>query len=270
MDFKKIALAVVLLPGFLWLIGWGTPWMLMTLFLVLGVGLGSWEFSRIAFGPGAWLQTVCGALFSAVVCWLTVWGTHTQLLAALTASFLMTGLVFMFAEKDLAQVLNTAAKVYFGVLLLGLCGGMIVALKELEPQVGGFKLVMALFGLIWFNDAGAYFAGSSLGKHKVAPRLSPNKTIEGNIGGFIATMLLAVAMAMFFEPFTLMDGLILGVIMGVIGPLGDLFESALKRGANVKDSGTLLPGHGGILDRMDSVLFGAPVLYFFVWYRFLG
>ena len=240
------------------------------LVVLLGIGLGSYEFARIAFGPGAWKQMAVGMVLGAGLCLLTIYATPFWILVWLAASFLICSIFFMIWEKDLAQVLPTVAKVYFGVVLLGLCGGMIVALKAMEAQVGGFKLVMALFALIWINDAGAYFAGTLLGKHKIAPNLSPNKTVEGNVGGFAATVLLGLALAWFTDLLTVKDGLFLGLVMGVVGPLGDLFESALKRGAGVKDSGNLLPGHGGILDRLDSVLFGAPVLYFFVWIRFLS
>jgi phosphatidate cytidylyltransferase len=151
----------------------------------------------------------------------------------------------------------------FVILYPGLLTGFVGALKSYEAVYDGTKLVMVLFALVWVNDAGAFFAGSALGKRKLAPRISPNKTWEGTIGGFAASVLLGLVIAA-LSRFTAGQGLLLGVILGVIGPLGDLAESALKRGAGVKDSGALLPGHGGVLDRIDSVIVCAPLLYYFV------
>jgi phosphatidate cytidylyltransferase len=125
------------------------------------------------------------------------------------------------------------------------------------------KLVILLFALVWINDAGAFFVGSAMGKKPLAPRISPKKTWEGTLGGFAATVILALLVGL-FSRLSVWQGLFLGVVLGVAGPVGDLVESALKRGAGVKDSGAFLPGHGGVLDRIDSVIFCAPILYYFV------
>jgi phosphatidate cytidylyltransferase len=142
----------------------------------------------------------------------------------------------------------------------------LLATKEYEVCEHGSKLLLMLFALVWINDAGAYFAGKSLGKRKFAPVISPNKTWEGAIGGFLATVILGMFIGGYSSIFTFRQGLFLGVLLGVIAPIGDLLESAIKRGAGVKDSGTLLPGHGGVLDRIDSVIFCAPVFYFYVFH----
>lgn len=269
MDFKKIVAALVLLPIFIWLIGWAPSGLLLIVVMVLGIGMGFWEYTRIVFGENHLFETIIGwftAGFTALAV-ATLAGPE-KILAVLSVSFLAISIVFMLREKELSKILENSSKLFFGTVLLGLFGGMIVALRLLEPSLGGFKLVIMLFALIWINDAGAFFAGTFLGKRKIAPNISPNKTIEGNVGGFAATILLSTLIALFTDLIPLKDGLVLGIVMGFVGPLGDLFESALKRGAGVKDSGNLIPGHGGILDRLDSVLFGAPIVYFYVLFRF--
>jgi phosphatidate cytidylyltransferase len=114
------------------------------------------------------------------------------------------------------------------------------------------------------SDTGAYFAGRALGKRKLAPKISPGKTWEGFVGGMIASLAFAVlAHYWFFRELPLKWALPLAAAMNVLGVLGDLVESALKRGSDAKDAATLLPGHGGFLDRLDSLLFNAPLLYYF-------
>jgi phosphatidate cytidylyltransferase len=114
------------------------------------------------------------------------------------------------------------------------------------------------------SDSGAYYTGRALGRHKLAPRISPGKTWEGAAGGMLASLLTAVlAHYWFFPELPLRIALPLAAAMNILGVLGDLTESALKRGAGAKDAAQILPGHGGLLDRLDSLLFNAPVLYYF-------
>jgi phosphatidate cytidylyltransferase len=118
--------------------------------------------------------------------------------------------------------------------------------------------------MIWATDSGAYFIGKATGKTKLWPEISPNKTVEGSIGGVVSALLVAVLFAIFSEInatiFTLMA---ITVVLSIFGQIGDLVQSAFKRHFNVKDSGNILPGHGGILDRFDSLLFVLPLLHFF-------
>ena len=116
---------------------------------------------------------------------------------------------------------------------------------------------------VWSTDTFAYFAGKAIGKHKLAPKLSPGKTIEGFVGGFIGAMA-AGALFAHWIGLTWTNGIVIGAISGLIGPLGDLFESGLKRELGLKDFGTIMPGHGGVLDRFDSLMFVAPVAYLYL------
>ena len=127
----------------------------------------------------------------------------------------------------------------------------------------GCKLIWLLFLCTWASDTFAYFVGTAIGSHKIAPSISPNKTVEGILGSFLGTVLTSVVFGHFLFGFELMHMMILGVIMAIAATLGDLAESMIKRFAGVKDSGFLIPGHGGVLDRFDSLLFTAPIFYYF-------
>ncbi|HPH83459.1 MAG TPA: phosphatidate cytidylyltransferase [Flavobacteriales bacterium] len=121
--------------------------------------------------------------------------------------------------------------------------------------------VLYLFFFMWASDTGAYFTGRAFGKHKLFERLSPKKTIEGFIGGIVTAMLVGIAAYYFLGGASLPMWMLIGGVLSVTGSMGDLFESMLKRQANIKDSGTILPGHGGILDRFDSTLLSAPIYW---------
>jgi phosphatidate cytidylyltransferase len=123
-----------------------------------------------------------------------------------------------------------------------------------------FSLLMGFFALVWANDTGAYLVGVTMGKHKLFPRISPKKTWEGLIGGFVFTLVAASIIVVFFKDLSFVTWLVIASIVSVMGSLGDLVESMLKRSVHVKDSGFILPGHGGVLDRFDAVIFAAPLM----------
>lgn len=131
---------------------------------------------------------------------------------------------------------------------------------------GGPALVLYLVVLTQLNDVAQFLWGKALGRHKVVPKVSPGKTVEGFVGGVLTTTALAFALAPWLSPFTLGQTLATGLIIGVGGFVGDVVISALKRDLDIKDSGALLPGHGGILDRIDSLTYTAPLIFHFVWY----
>jgi phosphatidate cytidylyltransferase len=139
---------------------------------------------------------------------------------------------------------------------------------EQSPKLS-IHLLSFFFLVLMGSDTGAYFAGRTLGKRKLAPKISPGKTWEGFVGGMIASLGFAVlAHYWFFPELPLKWALPLAAVMNVLGVVGDLVESALKRGSNEKDTAKLLPGHGGFLDRLDSLLFNAPLLYYFAKFYF--
>lgn len=123
-----------------------------------------------------------------------------------------------------------------------------------------YLLLLGFFLMIWANDSGAYLIGVRFGKHRLFPRISPRKSWEGAVGGFVLTLAIALVLSLFIEQLSWGHWLAIGVLVSVMGTFGDLVESMLKRSVNVKDSGSLLPGHGGVLDRFDAVVFAAPLV----------
>ncbi len=129
-----------------------------------------------------------------------------------------------------------------------------------KTGVYDYGLLLGFFLLIWANDSGAYIVGVNFGRTKLFKRISPNKSWEGSIGGFILTLIVALILPYFIESISLGNWLVIGIIISVMGTFGDLVESMLKRSVNIKDSGSILPGHGGVLDRFDAVIFAAPMV----------
>jgi phosphatidate cytidylyltransferase len=144
---------------------------------------------------------------------------------------------------------------------------LIMRLPYLTKCVGGFLFVpdfiISIFILIWINDTFAYITGKSFGRHKLFERISPKKTIEGFAGGLVFTIAGAVVLSIYLRIFSLPHWIATGVIVVIFGTLGDLVESRFKRLAGVKDSGSIMPGHGGILDRLDSIIFAIPFLFLY-------
>jgi phosphatidate cytidylyltransferase len=146
-----------------------------------------------------------------------------------------------------------------------LYGGLGLApLAALRAGPDGLAWVIAALVITWANDTCAYFAGRAFGRHKLYPAVSPNKTWEGFAGGFLGSIGGLFIARLVFPVLQPLDCVVLGVAGGLVGPLGDLCESMLKRAYGAKDSGFLIPGHGGILDRVDALLFNAPVVYVYV------
>jgi len=168
----------------------------------------------------------------------------------------------LFSTRELKRSLVDSSVLVFGVLYIGITLGHLLLTRALE---GGEFLIFFLVLVTWAGDAGAYYVGMGLGRRQLVPVVSPNKTVEGLIGGLILAVVVAlVARAWFLPSFSVTDCMAIGLLLTLAGALGDLTESALKRSAGVKDSGTVIPAHGGMLDRLDSLLFAAPAFYYYV------
>ena len=167
------------------------------------------------------------------------------------------------------KMLGSTGASILGVLYIGLLGSHLVAIRTGFEQKLSAHLLSFFFLVIMGADTGAYYVGRAIGKHKLAPTISPGKTWEGVIGGMASGLLMAtLAHYWFFRDFPLKWMLPLAAVMVIVGILGDLTESAMKRGAGAKDAAKLLPGHGGLLDRLDSLLFNAPLIYYFARFYF--
>lgn len=169
-------------------------------------------------------------------------------------------------QKDFTKMLAGAGVTILGVLYLAFLGGFLIATRvgfEGRPNLST-HLLGFFFLVLMGSDTGAYFTGRALGKHKLAPGISPGKTWEGLVGGLVAAAAFAALSTFWFFPeLPYQYSIPLGIVMAGVGVLGDLAESAMKRGSKTKDAASILPGHGGLLDRLDSLLLNAPILYYF-------
>ena len=189
---------------------------------------------------------------------LTVPEAMVFVLTVFTIGVLLLGL-----RQDLAQGVHNTLLTLSGVLYIGFLGSFFIQLRDLTD--GGY-FVFILFLFTWVYDGGAYFTGKMFGRRPLAPVLSPKKTVEGFLGGFVfcaAVFLIVKLTVMPQMPVSVAHGLVLTLLMGFMGQMGDLSESMIKRYAGVKDSGQIFPEYGGFLDKLDSLLFTAPTLYYY-------
>lgn len=198
-----------------------------------------------------------------------------DLLLGILALFVIITLItqtFRF-QKDFSKMLAGIGVTVLGVIYIAFLGGFLIATRvgfENQPNLSTY-LLGYFFLVLMGSDTGAYFAGRAFGKHKLAPGISPGKTVEGLIGGILAAAAFAaLATYWFFPELPYQYSIPLAIVMAVIGVLGDLAESAMKRGSDTKDAASVLPGHGGFLDRLDSLLLNAPILYYFARFYFAG
>jgi phosphatidate cytidylyltransferase len=183
---------------------------------------------------------------------------------------LLASQMFRF-RVNFSKMLAGVGVTLLGVMYVAFLGGFLVATRmgfDQRPNLSTHLLGYFIL-VIFASDTGAYFTGRAMGKHKLAPSISPGKTYEGLGGGLIASAVAAViATFWFFPELPYQWSIPLAVVLAAVGVLGDLAESALKRAAGTKDAASILPGHGGFLDRLDSLLFGAPILYYFAHFYF--
>jgi phosphatidate cytidylyltransferase len=188
-----------------------------------------------------------------------------ELLLMLVAALVMAALASaMLRGAPFERLMGSVGATVLGVLYVVFLGGHLIALRTTFPNPRGSDLLYFFMLVLMGSDTAAYYTGRALGRHKLAPKVSPGKTWEGAIGGMAASLAFAaLAHFWFFQDLPLRAALPLAAAMNVLGVVGDLAESALKRGAGAKDAANILPGHGGLLDRLDSLLFNAPLLYYF-------
>lgn len=182
---------------------------------------------------------------------------------ALFLGFFATFISILFSKKE--EAVDQLGKKFLSVVYIALPYTLIVMIPFLNNEYQYVNTtILGVFILVWVNDTFAYLIGSSFGKHKLLVRISPNKTWEGFLGGIIFTILGAYVLAHFFTTLSFVNWLVFALIVSTFGVLGDLIESMFKRQAGVKDSSNIIPGHGGILDRMDSVIFSAPFIFLYL------
>jgi phosphatidate cytidylyltransferase len=242
-------------------------------FVAVAAAIGAFELFSMTHHDDAVGRAIGVVLTEVVVFTLWFGGDDARALLTLFVATPMVGMLLVLAR--LGDIRTAAVRVMantFGPLYVGGGLGAVILLRRdadpLGPHAGAGFVVLAL-SLAWASDTGAYFAGRFLGKHKLYEAVSPKKTVEGAIGGLAASVLSAVVAHFWFLPaLPLTEGLVLAVVAGGLGQAGDLGESLLKRSFGVKDSGGIVPGHGGILDRVDALLLTGTVTYLYVrWLR---
>lgn len=254
---ERILTAAIAGAGFLALLYFGGAFFAGLVVLMAIVGIS--ELVKMLGIPKISLTALLVYVFVSL---LILWPILTnETTGQIQLHILITAALLLFTAGVLTKnklAIDRIGALFIGIVYVGFGFYSILYARD----VHGFAYVLFILILIWSTDSGAYFTGRSIGKRKLWPEISPKKTIEGAIGGIISAILVAI---IFYFIFPLHEQIyipiVLALFVGIAGQLGDLVESAVKRFYNVKDSGTLLPGHGGILDRFDSMLFVFPILY---------
>jgi phosphatidate cytidylyltransferase len=258
----RIGTALVGIPlvlGAIWMGGW------VFLGVIAVVAMAAqFEMLKLVRATGPKPAVIPAMLTGLAIFSRFVWEDGWILVAALACVMLVFSLRKN-VDDAVGRVSGLLASLVYPVLLLSLLVDVRWAAADWMGSPDGFTLTLMLFVLIWATDTGAYYTGKSIGKRPFAPSISPNKTWEGTFGGLALAVIVGCAFKLWLLPMLAwVDVLVLAAIGGFWGQLGDLFESSLKRSAGVKDSGSFLPGHGGALDRFDSLIFSAPLYWIYL------
>jgi phosphatidate cytidylyltransferase len=258
MRYTRELTALIAGPIAIWIVGWGHPYLFDATVALVAI-LAMHEFLALGRAKGYEVPVILCIVIMLIIMAAFILHDLSVELGMFTA-LLVIPASYVFGKRTLEEALPASAVAVLATTYVGMLGGSLIRLRNDFPD--GSKLVFFLLLVVWLGDTGAYYVGKSLGKHKLSPRISPKKTVEGLAGGIAASVITAMIIHFtFFRTFPLLHAIIAGVILSVAGVIGDLAESMWKRSAAVKDSGTLIPGHGGFLDRFDSVFFTAPILY---------
>jgi phosphatidate cytidylyltransferase len=265
---KRILTAVIVLPFLIAsiLISW--LWWLFVLMAAASFVLALWEFYLLAKRLQLKPDPVPGFVAGAALITISIQNQPALnlllFLLVIIVLVIATLIGAMLRGAPFDKMIASTGATILGVLYIALLGTHLVLIRTgFEPQLSA-HLLSFFFLVLMGSDSGAYYVGRAIGKHKMAPNVSPGKTWEGAVGGIAVALAMAViAHYWFFRELPLKWMLPLALTMSIVGILGDLVESALKRSASAKDAANILPGHGGLLDRLDSLLFNAPLLYYF-------
>jgi len=231
------------------------------IFLVALAGLD--EFYRMAL-PARRGEGRVAALFGSAALFTVFAANPVFPLMAITVLVLAFSLIALFRLQEIRQAAAEAALVLMGFLYVPLLLSHLILIRMLPHGIPWLFLIMVI---VMTGDSAAYYVGSHFGTTKLYPAVSPKKSVEGSLGGLAGSVAGAfVSRAIFFPELSLLDCIATALLLGVLGQLGDLFESLIKRSCGVKDSGGIFPGHGGILDRLDSILFAGPAAYYYAFF----
>jgi phosphatidate cytidylyltransferase len=262
MHFKRIITGLVALPFLVYLIiKGGVPFFILVLLAAL---LALWEYlkivSAVPLRPVVSVLSLLAMAMAVLILWAAFEDRLDLIVLILAADLILAGITAVVQYADDRVILDAVFKQVSGLVYVPVLLGHILLLRN---GIDGMIWVFLLICLVFSNDIGAFYAGTFFGKHKLSPSVSPGKTIEGSLGGLTACFTVGIAFRLFLLPGLAWGWFLLSILcIAVAGPAGDLFESIIKRGGNIKDSGSILPGHGGLLDRIDALLFASPVAYY--------
>lgn len=234
-------------------------------FLGLFTFIGIQEFYRMAL-PGRDLESRFASLCGTVLVFQPLISNPLLILALLSLLFISFSFLFLFRIGNIA---DAAREISYAILAFIYIPFMLMHLVMLHRIQYGVQWLLVIMLIVMTNDSAAYYAGTAFGKRRLYALVSPKKSVEGAIGGLFGSICgTFLAKFTFFPQLAIGDAVVTAVVIGMVGQAGDLFESMLKRSFGVKDSGSLFPGHGGVLDRLDSIIFAAPVTYYYAVYFF--
>jgi phosphatidate cytidylyltransferase len=260
---KKVGMALVMVPPIIFLIALGPPEVLY-LMVVVATFLGLREYYNLVLPHAKWIERSVGIGLGVILSIILSFGDMKEISPLLVWVLAILSLLFMATSEELSSAVSKMGMTLFGILFIGF---LLAYVSLIRSMMNGRLWVLFLITTVWAGDISALFSGSLLGKHKLYPKISPKKTFEGLIGSIVGSILVALTFSLLFLPKTEKRFCIfLAIGLGILGQLGDFTESMLKRCAQVKDSGGLIPGHGGMLDRLDSFLFSAPFLHYTLLY----
>ena len=265
MHLKRWITGLIVLPFVIFIIYRGG----IIFFLLIAVGniLALWEYFRIVLKEQK--KIISAFPLTAMIAGLVmIWTVHTGkgelAIGVLAVNLMVAALIAITRFGVEPAALETLKKQILGVIYIPLFLSCLILIRNSD---NGMYWIFLLLSIVFAGDTGAFYVGTFLGRRKLAPAVSPGKTIEGSIGGLATGVAVgSLAKAIFLPDLPWPTSTLLCLVTGIAAQIGDLFESALKRASNVKDSGNLLPGHGGILDRIDALLFAGPVVYLFIVY----
>jgi phosphatidate cytidylyltransferase len=268
MESKRLYVAIVLVPVIYFLVKHLPAWVFFV-FATGGILTGMVEFYRMVFRNAARLDAVFGVTAGFVLSLIFYQPAWALVREWLTGLIVLTLLLELFTKKNLRDALMDGAVLLMGVFYVGWLLGHVILLRNMEE---GVYLVFFIFLVTWSCDTGAYYTGRLIGRRPLSPGVSPKKTVEGAAGGLVWALAASLLARWWFLPqLSLSEAVGLGLFLGILAQLGDLTESMIKRSTGVKDSGGLLLAHGGILDRVDSLIFTAPAFYYFwFWVKSAG
>ena len=262
----RIITGLLFLPIF-YFVAWELPTAYFMVLVMAAAAVGQYEFYRMASARGIHPNMVLGIVLGALV----VMEFYHRLtlgpgpIFLITASMILIMVARLFSPRPVDGAIVDITSTLFGVFYVAMLFAFQVGIRTSED---GKQWLVFLYFIIWASDIGAYSIGIPFGKHRLYEKISPKKSIEGLIGALAAAAGMALLCRVWFMPaIGMTEAVVIALALAVAGTIGDLVESLFKRDAGVKDSGGIIPGHGGILDRMDSMLFAAPVLYYYIWMK---